>query len=104
MEQRVFCMPFKSCISGRIGQNGLHCCILQVLYEARGPSGAGFIAAALTDNLNRCDAAFDKMIGAGLPWTMKITCASRVCICYSVILQDSGRNPDSRAEGRRQNG
>ena len=26
---------------------------LQVLYEARGPGGAGFIAAALTDNLNR---------------------------------------------------
>ena len=53
-------------------QNGIHCsstqskvviaekfaatlplCILQVLYEAYGPGGTGFIAVALTDNLNR---------------------------------------------------
>lgn len=29
---------------------------LQVLYEAYGPGGTGFICSALTDNLNRCAA------------------------------------------------
>jgi Transcriptional regulator len=106
----VVCMP-ANLKSTSIPQSMYWHVMIQVLYEARGPGGAGFIAAALTDNLNRL------VTGPQAAWISDhmSPCTCRSCSCSicqechwkrdaNMGTQDSGRGAHSCAEGRGQDG